>query len=285
MNNSFKKKLLATVLTCTMSISLLLTGCEKGGAQEAEAFNFSFKGVSFNLEDSFKDIAGKAVTNNLIVFDALRSFAYDENGEKDAEKKLLYLTDADKESALIAKHKEGSGESLTCFLADDTFGTFSKYKFSGSLTCKSKATDLPAEFVDMTSYNFAYATVIKDTTANYLAYVEDGKLVELSERIAALPKELSDEDVKNYSELRLKLGRFGRDLMPDGAQAYDTDWQKEYKENAEFRNVCAVLLALSDGYSKLESGEIKSIGTISYSFKGDEMQSGAFKALTLVPEE
>lgn len=286
MNKTLIKRSGAAILASLLTVCMLFTGCGKS----ASCWEISFNGTSLNLADSFETVVKKAVKADIPVMNFMMMYLYDENAEKSHVKAMDVLGSSyeKKNELFYINQVKDQKFSLTDIPADTKTGNLQKFKLANGMSYKSKETDLSKEFINLAAYNLAGAKNIKDNN-NYTALVADGTLVDISERIAGLPAELSDEDLERLETARFDCGRAGSELLPnrwvymppeanfDPAEAFRTD--------EAFRNTVALIWELESLLSSLENGEIKHLGTISYSFKDGEMESMEYKILLPIEEE
>ena len=286
MKNKHIKRSGAAILAAVLTVCMLFTGCGKS----ASCWEISFNGTSLNLADSFEAVVKKAVKADIPVMNFMMMYLYDENAEKSSVKAMDVLGKSyeKRNELLYINQVKDQKFALTDILADKETGNLQKFKFANGMSYTSKETGLSKEFINLASYNLAGAKNVKDNN-NYTALVADGTFVDLSERIAGLPAELSDSDLDKLETARFDCGRAGSELLPNRwvymPPEADFDAKEAFRTDESFRNTVALIWELESLLSALENGEIKHLGTISYSFNDGEMVSMEYKILLPIEEE
>ncbi len=286
MNKTSIKRGGAAILAAVLTVCMLFSGCGKS----ASVWEISFNGTSLNLADSFESVVKKAVKAGIPVMNFMKLYLYDENAEKSDLKArdVLGQSFEKKNEVLLINQYTDEQYSVTAIVADKMTGNLPKYKSANGMSSASKEKDLSKEFVFVAAYHMAGDRTAKDKN-NYIALVVDGVFVDLSERIASLPAELSDDDLEKLESARFNFGMAGRELLPNRLLTFPSveefDAKEAFKTDEAFRNTVALVWELESRLSSLENGEIKNLGTISYSFKDDEMGGMEYKIMLPLEEE
>ena len=276
----------ALILAAIMTVCMLFTGCGKS----ASVWEISFNGTSLNLADSFETVVKKAVKADIPVMNFMRMYLYDENAEQSdlRARDVLGQSFEKKDEVLLVNQYTDQKYSVTAVVADNMTGNLPKCKFANGMSSASKEKYLSKEYVFIAAYHMAGDRSAIDKN-NYIALVADGAYVDLSERIANLPAELSDDDLEKLKSARLNFGIAGRELLPNRLLTFPSveefDAKEAFRTDDAFRNAVALVWELESLLSSLENGEIKNLGTISYSFKDDEMGGMEYKIMLPLEEE
>ena len=264
------KKVVAMIMTVLIG-ACLLAGCGKSN----NIWEIKFGSAKLNMDQSFEGLVSDIIDSGNKPIDFQQSKIYEKDGSF-SDTKVDYLEEK-KDNWVLLAHKKGAEEELNVLTLNMAQDSLKHFKSADGFGPETKESSLPKKYVTLGECN-AGGWNRRNGISNYCVLVIDGQYVDISNYLNDKPDTLTDEYLDRLNAVQLSSEEYG--LMPDYFRAINIeDAESYYNSDEYFRNATAFGIAIDDAVKRIKSGEIKTLGSISYTYEDGKMVSCEFKIL------